>query len=172
MYNESEGLPICYERVSTVLNNLNRPYEIVFVDEGSKDDSAAIVQHLTKTQPSVKLVFLSRNFGKEAALTAGIDYVSGAAVIIIDADLQDPPELIPEMVETWEKENVDVVLMRRKSRAGESMIKISPHAFIRKKRYKYLNLLDCKNSLSKIRTNPYFMWFLIALTKKYHRIYR
>ncbi|MDH5183736.1 MAG: glycosyltransferase family 2 protein [Gammaproteobacteria bacterium] len=138
MYNESEVLPICYERVSTVLNSLNRSYEIVFVDDGSRDDSATIVRQLTNDMPSIKLVSLSRNFGKEAALTAGIDYVSGSAVIIIDADLQDPPELIPAMVEAWEREDVDVVLMRRKSREGESIVKkITAFLF-----YRILNLIS------------------------------
>ena len=138
MFNESEVLPICYERVSSILNELNRSYEIIFVDDGSKDDSAAIVEGLIAENPSIKLVSLSRNFGKEAALTAGIEYVSGAATIIIDADLQDPPELIPEMVETWERENVDVVLMRRKSRSGESVFKKLSAFFF----YRILNLIS------------------------------
>jgi len=122
-YNERKVLPICYSRVTEVLDGLNKSYEIIFVDDGSKDGSADYLAGLAQQNNPVKAIYLSRNFGKEAALTAGIDHACGEAVIILDADLQDPPELIPNMLKTWKQENVDIVLMRRRTRAGETVTK-------------------------------------------------
>lgn len=137
-YNECDVLEICYESVNNIVAKLGMEYEIVFVDDGSTDDSKKIYTELTTKHPSIKVVYLSRNFGKEAALTAGIEYASGDAVIILDADLQDPPELIPEMLEAWKHEDVDVVLMKRRSRAGETFIKkFTAYAF-----YRILNKLS------------------------------
>ena len=123
VYNEKDVLSICYARVSDVLNNLGRSYEIIFVDDGSQDGSDKALAELADKHPSIKVLYLSRNFGKEAALTAGIDYSKGDAIIFLDVDLQDPPELIPKMVDTWKDENIDVVLMRRRFREGETAIK-------------------------------------------------
>ncbi len=122
-YNERKVLPICYSKIAEVLEGLGKTYEIVFVDDGSKDGSADYLAGLAEHNHPVRVIYLSRNFGKEAALTAGIDYAAGDAVIILDADLQDPPELIPEMLKAWQQEAVDVVLMRRRSRAGETATK-------------------------------------------------
>lgn len=132
--NEREVLPACLERLRRVLDGLNESYEIVFVDDGSAEFLAARI----RTEPGLKLLRLSRNFGKEAAMTAGIEHAVGAAVVILDADLQDPPELIPDMVRAW-REGADVVCMRRRSRAGESWLK-------RASAYAYYRLL---NRLSK-----------------------
>lgn len=123
VYNEIEALPLCYERVLSVLESLNLSYELIFIDDGSKDESASYISSLVKINENVKILLLSRNFGKEAALTAGIDYCSGDELIILDADLQDPPELIPEMLKIYNEKNVDVVLMRRVERDGESRTK-------------------------------------------------
>jgi len=123
VYNEREVLPQCYSKVSDVLGKLGKSYELVFVDDGSTDGSGEYLGQLAKQNPSIRVIYLSRNFGKEASMTAGIDYAIGDAVIFLDADLQDPPELIPQMVSVWEKENVDVVAMRRRSREGETIIK-------------------------------------------------
>ena len=123
VYNEIEVLPICYQRVSNVLKSIGMEYEIIFIDDGSKDDSAQFLSDTAYNDERVKVVLLSRNFGKEAALNAGIDFASGDALIILDADLQDPPELIPEMLQVWKDKGVDVVLMKRKIRAGESATK-------------------------------------------------
>jgi len=135
--NEREVLPLCLARVRRVLDGLGLPYQIVFVDDGSRDGSADYLLDMLATEPSLKLVRLSRNFGKEAAMTAGIVHAEGDAVILLDADLQDPPELIPEMVRAWQ-EGADVVCMRRRSRAGETWLKrASAYAF-----YRLLNRLS------------------------------
>lgn len=129
--NEREVLPLCHARLRQVLDTLGESWEIVFVDDGSRDGSAEYLASLMTFEPGLKLVRLSRNFGKEAAMTAGIRHASGAAVILLDADLQDPPELIPEMVRAW-REGADVVGMRRRSRAGESWAKrASAYAYYR-----------------------------------------
>lgn len=129
--NEMEVLPACHERLRGVLRTLGLSYEIVFVDDGSSDGSAEYLQALLREERGIKLVRLSRNFGKEAAMTAGIEHAAGAAVIMLDADLQDPPEAIPAMVRAW-KEGADVVSMRRRSRAGESVLKrFSAYAYYR-----------------------------------------
>lgn len=129
--NEREALPLCHARLRQVLDALQEPWEIVFVDDGSQDGSAEYVAGLMAREPGLKLVRLSRNFGKEAAMTAGLEHATGAAVILLDADLQDPPELIPDMVRAW-REGADVVGMRRRSRAGEGWFKrASAYAYYR-----------------------------------------
>nr|WP_313037187.1 glycosyltransferase family 2 protein [Achromobacter ruhlandii] len=129
--NEREVLPLCHARLRQVLNALGEPWEIVFVDDGSQDGSAEYLAGLMAREAGLKLVRLSRNFGKEAAMTAGLEHASGAAVILLDADLQDPPELIPDMVRAW-REGADVVCMRRRSRAGENWFKrASAYAYYR-----------------------------------------
>jgi polyisoprenyl-phosphate glycosyltransferase len=121
-YNELEVLPICLERVHRVLLESGIRFEVVFIDDGSHDGGAAWLSDHLEEYPGVRLVQLSRNFGKEAAVTAGIDLARGEALILLDADLQDPPELIPNMVATWQQ-GADVVLMRRASRSGETWLK-------------------------------------------------
>lgn len=129
--NEREVLPLCHARLRQVLDALGDPWEIVFVDDGSQDGSAEYLAGLMAREPGLKLVRLSRNFGKEAAMTAGLEHATGAAVILLDADLQDPPELIPDMVRAW-REGADMVCMRRRSRAGESWLKrASAYAYYR-----------------------------------------
>lgn len=131
MYNEHEVIPAMYERITTVLARLNAPYELVLVDDGSRDGTPNMIRALAEKDKAVTAVFLSRNFGKEAALTAGLAHAAGAAVVIMDADLQDPPELIPQMMQEWKK-GADVVCMRRRSRRGESWFKRrSAHHFYR-----------------------------------------
>ncbi|MEW6091888.1 MAG: glycosyltransferase family 2 protein, partial [Pseudomonadota bacterium] len=125
VFNEKPVLPRLYERLHKALDSLDFQYEIVFVDDGSTDDSHRYLAGLAYTYPWVRLVKLSRNFGKEAATTAGLDHALGHAVIIMDADLQDPPELIPLMVEAW-RSGMDIVLMRRRSRNGEGALKRDP----------------------------------------------
>lgn len=131
MYNEHEVIAVMYERLTAVLTGLGITYELVMVDDGSRDGTPHMMSALAKEDPTVTAVFLSRNFGKEAALTAGLEHAAGAAVIIMDADLQDPPELIPQMLRAW-KDGADVVCMRRRSRAGETWFKrYSAHQFYR-----------------------------------------
>lgn len=129
--NEQDVLPICYARLKEILGGLARPYEIVFVDDGSTDNSVELVAALIQRDPTLRLVRLSRNFGKEAAMSAGLAHARGDAVIMLDADLQDPPELIPDMVRAW-RDGFDVVSMRRRKREGEGAAKrLSAYAFYR-----------------------------------------
>ncbi|MDS1140866.1 glycosyltransferase family 2 protein [Pusillimonas sp. SM2304] len=131
LYNEHEVITLMHARLTAVLAGLDMPYELVLVDDGSRDGTPNTMHQLAQADPSVTAVFLSRNFGKEAALTAGLAHAAGEAVIIMDADLQDPPELIPHMLRAW-KDGADVVCMRRRSRAGESWFKrYSAHGFYR-----------------------------------------
>ena len=107
-------------------------WELLFVNDGSSDGSLAIMQALKAAHPQVGIIDLSRNFGKEIAISAGLDHAKGDAVVIIDADLQDPPELIPELVRVWRQEAYDVVNAQRTSRAGETWLKTtSAHLFYR-----------------------------------------
>ena len=122
-YNEGEVLPKLYERLVELAGNEREcEFEFLFVDDGSRDLTLSIIKDYAQKDKRVSYVGLSRNFGKEAALLAGIDHAEGDAVVIIDADLQDPPELIPEMVRFW-REGYDDVYARRKTRAGESFLK-------------------------------------------------
>ena len=115
VFNEEENLESLHRRLSRVLENLCQEYEIIFVDDGSKDNSLKIMRKLRVTDPGVKIISFSRNFGHQIAITAGIDYASGSAVIVMDADLQDPPEVIPKLVEKW-REGCDTVYAIRESR--------------------------------------------------------
>lgn len=122
-YNEHESLPLLYERLTKLMDDQsNYDFEVLFVNDGSKDDTLDIIKFLRKKDPRINYVNLSRNYGKETAMAAGFDYVKGNALIIMDADLQDPPELIPEMIKFWE-EGYDDVYARRRSRKGESPLK-------------------------------------------------
>lgn len=131
LYNEDEVVETMYRRLTAVLIDLQIAYELVLVDDGSRDGTSHRLRKLATQDAAVTAVFLSRNFGKEAALTAGLEHAGGEAVIIMDADLQDPPELIPRMMQAW-KAGAEVVCMRRRSRAGESWFKrFSAHGFYR-----------------------------------------
>lgn len=122
MYNEEAVFHKLFEVLNKTLSQLDVEYEVVCVDDGSKDKTRALLESKAKEDPRVKAVILSRNFGKEAAMTAALDYASGEAVIPIDADLQDPPELIGQMVEKW-REGFDVVYAKRVSRATDTPMK-------------------------------------------------
>ncbi|MFE8070212.1 glycosyltransferase family 2 protein [Marinobacteraceae bacterium S3BR75-40.1] len=131
VFNERAVLPQTLERLQVVFSQLDLRAEALFVDDGSQDGSAEFLIKARSRYPFVRLVRLSRNFGKEAALTAGLDLADYDAVVVLDADLQDPPELIPQMVEQWQA-GIDVVLMQRRSRAGESALKrLSAHVYYR-----------------------------------------
>jgi glycosyltransferase involved in cell wall biosynthesis len=122
MHNEEANIEAFFSRLKTLFQELDTPYEIVCVNDGSTDGTLDRLIEYQEQDPHIRLIDLSRNFGKEVALTAGLDYSKGAAVIPIDADLQDPPELIPEMIEKW-REGYDVVYATRRSRQGESTVK-------------------------------------------------
>jgi glycosyltransferase involved in cell wall biosynthesis len=121
-YNEEEALPIFFREIIPVMESLGEPFEFVCVNDGSRDATLDVLLSFAKKDSRVKIVDLSRNFGKEAALTAAIDFASGDAVIPIDVDLQDPPELISEMVAKWREGN-EVVLARRIDRSSDSFMK-------------------------------------------------
>ena len=122
VYNETENLGEFYSRVINATDNLNLEIEIIYINDGSQDSTIDIITKQRQIDNRITIIDLSRNFGKEIALTAGLDYSSGEAVIVIDADLQDPPELIPKLVEKW-REGYDVVNAKRIKRKGESLLK-------------------------------------------------
>ena len=122
-YNEEEVLPMLYERLLKLMNSLPQyNFEILFVNDGSKDNTLELIKEMRKNDSRICYVNLSRNYGKETAMIAGFDYINGDCMINIDADLQDPPELIPEMLKYWE-EGYDDVYAKRRSRKGESPLK-------------------------------------------------
>jgi polyisoprenyl-phosphate glycosyltransferase len=130
-YNEAEVLAAFHERLANVMAGLDDDWEVVFVNDGSSDATLALMQQLREVDPHVVVVNLSRNFGKEIAITAGLDHADGDAVIVIDADLQDPPELIPQLVLRW-RQGFDTVYAQRRRRQGETwMKKITAKAFYR-----------------------------------------
>ena len=123
VFNEQEVLPEFYSRLSAALVSARvDEIEILFVNDGSADETLSILCEMSRADQRVQVIDLSRNFGKEAAMTAGLEYASGDAALIIDADLQDPPELIPQMVAEW-RNGFDVVYMRRLSRKSETWFK-------------------------------------------------
>ena len=124
VFNEIEVLPLLFERVRKVMHGLKLDYEMVMVDDGSKDSSADFLIRQAQQDACVRAVILSRNFGKEAALSAGLEQAQGEVIIVLDADLQNPPELIPDMLEKW-RAGADIVAMKRRDRSGESWLKKS-----------------------------------------------
>jgi glycosyltransferase involved in cell wall biosynthesis len=122
-YNEEDGLIFCYEELNRVFNNYSQTVEFIFIDDGSKDQSYSIIEEISKKDSRVKCIQFSRNFGKEAAMSAGFKFSTGQFVCQIDADLQDPPELLPEMISYAQNNNFDVVYGVRKKREGETVLK-------------------------------------------------
>ena len=123
MYFEEQVAEECYRRLTSVARDNNLRYEIIFVNDGSADRTLEILESLARKDRHVKVISFSRNFGHQAAITAGINKSMGDAIVIIDADLQDPPELIPCMIKLW-KEGYDVVYAKRKKREGETWFKL------------------------------------------------
>ena len=181
-YNEEESLPFLYERLEKLINSIeNYEFEILFVNDGSKDNTLNLIKEYREKDSRISYVDFSRNFGKETAMIAGLDYAKGDAIIFMDADLQDPPELIPEMIKCWE-EGYDDVYAQRKSRAGESFLK----KFTSKMYYRVLQMLTsvpiqkdtgdfrlldrrCVNALKKLREtdrNSKSMFSWIGYKKK------
>jgi glycosyltransferase involved in cell wall biosynthesis len=122
VFNEQETIPSFYARTKNVLTKNGLNHEIIFVNDGSSDQSLETIRFLMTSDDTISLVSLSRNFGKEIAMTAGFDHAQGDATVVIDADLQDPPELIPEMIDKW-KQGYDVVYATRIEREGETAIR-------------------------------------------------
>jgi dolichol-phosphate mannosyltransferase len=128
VYNEEELLPHLYARVIAVMEGLGESFELVLVDDGSRDQSYAVMRDLAQRDARVRVVRFSRNFGHQMALSAGLDYARGQAVIMLDADLQDPPEVIPDLVARW-REGGEVVYAQRTRRHGETAFKLLTAAF-------------------------------------------
>ncbi len=123
VYNEEETLPHFYRRVVTVMEGLGEPFELVLVNDGSRDGSYRVMQALHHHDHRVRAVDFSRNFGHQVAISAGLDHARGAAVIILDSDLQDPPDVIPQLVARW-REGAEVVYAQRRRRPGETPFKL------------------------------------------------
>jgi glycosyltransferase involved in cell wall biosynthesis len=137
VFNEEGNIPEIYRRVVAVMEGLDGPFELVFVNDGSRDRSFEIMFSLHEKDPRVKILDFSRNFGHQIAITAGLDHANGEAVIIMDADLQDPPEIIPRLVESW-KSGSEVIYAVRVRRKGEGLFKLwTASAF-----YRLLRLLS------------------------------
>ena len=129
VFNEESNIEELYNRLAPVLQNVG-PYEIVFVDDGSSDSSPEIILKLRQDDPSVKLLRFSRNFGHQAAISAGLEYSKGEAVVLMDSDLQDPPEILPDILEIW-RSGVDVVYAVRKKRKENLVKRIAYFSFYR-----------------------------------------
>ncbi|OQK16771.1 hypothetical protein AU255_02360 [Methyloprofundus sedimenti] len=136
-HNEQEVIKECQQRISEAVKTIDMQVEMLYVNDGSKDKTLAILIELMQQDERIKIIDLSRNFGKEIAMTAGLDEAKGDAVVVIDADLQDPPELIVEMIKAWH-EGFDVVYAKRIERKGENFFKkFTAHLF-----YKLINKIS------------------------------
>ena len=135
-YNEEESLPILYGALCDVREQVSdREFEFIFVNDGSQDKTADVIRDLASKDKCVKYVFFSRNFGKEAAMYAGLEKALGDYIAILDADMQDPPSLIPSMIESLDKDEADIVAARRVTRKGEPPIR----SFFARSFYKLIN---------------------------------
>jgi len=123
IFNEIQSIPELYHRVCEVMDSTNEPWELMLVDDGSNDGSTGVIREFAERDERVRPVIFARNFGHQLAVTAGLDYSRGKAVVIIDADLQDPPELILDMITKW-REGYEVVYAVRTEREGESWFKL------------------------------------------------
>lgn len=137
-YNEEEAIPLFYKEIDKVSKDMSIDFEFIFVNDGSKDKTLEIVKELSKKDKRVKYIHFSRNFGKEAAMMAGLEYSSGDYVAIMDADLQDPPALLPEMLRLINEEGYDCVGTRRVTRKGEPPIR----SFFARMFYKIINKMS------------------------------
>ena len=138
-YNEEESLPLFYEEIRKVMDEMSQnDFELIFVNDGSKDKTLEEIKALRNKDKRVRYISFSRNFGKEAAMKAGLDYSTGDYVTLMDADLQDPPKMLPEMLNILEKEHYDCVGTRRVTRKGEPVIR----SFFARKFYKIINKMS------------------------------
>jgi len=122
IFNEIENLPVLYQRLTEIMDQTNEPWELLMIDDGSTDGSTDFIRDLAKNDKRIRPIIFARNFGHQIAVTAGLDYSRGQAVTIIDSDLQDPPEVILELIKKW-KEGFEVVYAVRSEREGETWFK-------------------------------------------------
>ena len=137
-YNEQEALPILYQEVTRIMATLNYEYEIIFINDGSKDNTQSVINNFAAKDTCVKYISFSRNFGKEPAMYAGFKNPKGNYVAVLDADMQDPPSLLPEMIKILESGEYDSVATRRVSRKGEPRIR----SFFARQFYKLINKIS------------------------------
>ncbi|MBP3918123.1 MAG: glycosyltransferase family 2 protein [Clostridia bacterium] len=137
-YNEEEALPIFYKEAERVMSALDYDYEYLFIDDGSRDGTLSVIREFSQKDAHVKYIAFSRNFGKEAAMFAGFCNVSGDYAVVMDADLQDPPSLLPKMLEILETQPYDSVATRRVSRKGEPPLR----SFFARKFYQIINRIS------------------------------
>lgn len=137
MYFEEKVVNECYSRLISMINQQKEDFELIFVNDGSTDKTKQLIIELAKQDNRVKLLDLSRNFGHQTAVTAGIDYANGDAIVIIDSDLQDPPEVIPDLIARW-REGYEVVYAKRKKRKGETFFKLLTAKYF----YRFLNFMS------------------------------
>jgi len=135
IFNELENLPLLYDRVTSVMDSTSETWELILVDDGSSDGSTDVIRQLAAQDPRIRPVIFARNFGHQIAVTAGMDYSRGQAVTIIDADLQDPPEVILDLIEKW-REGYQIVYAVRSEREGESWFKLTTASLFYKLIYK------------------------------------
>ncbi len=136
-FNEQEVIKHTHARLHEVLSSTGLNFEIIYIDDGSTDSTALLLKEIQTASPTARVIRLSRNFGHQIAVTAGLDYAEGDAVVLIDADLQDPPEVIPQMIAKW-REGFEVVYGQRISREGKSAFKLwSARLF-----YQFINRLS------------------------------
>ena len=137
-YNEEESIPLFYKEIKKVFSKINYKLELIFINDGSKDKTLELIRNLSKKDKEANYISLSRNFGKEAAMWAGLKHSTGDYITIMDCDLQDPPTLIPEMLRLIEEEDYDVVGTRRVTRKGEPPIR----SFFARMFYKIINKMS------------------------------
>ena len=146
-FNEEEAISIFYKELKLVINNLNFDYELIFIDDGSRDNTLSIIKDLCLKDENIKYISFSRNFGKEAAIYAGLENSKGDYVVLMDADLQDPPSLLPKMLDIIKTGEYDIVATRRISRKGEPVIR----SFCARLFYKLMNIFTNLNLVDGAR---------------------
>jgi len=170
IYNEAETLPHFYARVAAAMESLDEPFELVLVNDGSRDDSIAVMRALHERDPRVRVVDFSRNFGHQVAISAGLDHARGEAVVIIDSDLQDPPEVILELAAKW-RQGAEVVYAQRRTRPGETRFKLLTAAAF----YRLIRLLtsvDIPRDTGDFRLLDRRVVDTLVAMKEHHRFMR
>lgn len=167
VFNEQEVLPEFHSRLMAVLASIAKPCEILYVDDGSKDQTWSVLVNFFNHNKQVSLIGLSRNFGKEIAITAGLDHAKGEAVILIDADLQDPPELIPVFIKEWQN-GYDVVYGQYTKRHGESWLKKSS-AYLFYRMIQYTTAIELPKDASDFRLLSQRAVLALKSLKEQHR---